>query len=90
MFTQTLNAYADKPAGELVGAALELAQEIHRQQDRICSLAAALRCQLEPQGGKESPDYSALCLAELLEELLSDGEQQYRLRDCLQAMESRV
>lgn len=75
------------PAGR-AAFALEIAQEISEEGERLYAVASALVDRLTPQEGQDADDLVALRLAETLRNMLSDHAQHYLLDECLEAMRS--
>ncbi|MBK9783397.1 MAG: hypothetical protein IPP59_03925 [Betaproteobacteria bacterium] len=81
------NRYISMSADERTGAALEIAEEISEQGERLFCLASALRDNLAANFDEMKGHSGALRLAELLEELMGEKGSQNSLLDCLKAMQ---
>lgn len=73
-----------------VEAALEMAEAISNRKERLYAVATALVSQLTPSVGDDPFDNVALRLAEVLEDMLTDHSQHFRLTDCLEVMQSNL
>lgn len=80
------NSYQTIPQARKVLSAIEMAQEITLEHERLYAVATALVSQLTPQGETDPIEPIALRLSEVLEGLLCDVSQQRRLIQCLEAM----
>lgn len=67
--------------------ALAMATEIAEQDNRLFSLASAIRDQLAQELGEDKSSSHAFGLTELLCELMSDSAQSILLRECLGTMQ---
>lgn len=93
--TSTANApttrreyYSSISEGRRIEAALEMIREIGEEMERHYVLASTLVLQLKPNVGDDPVDSVALRLAEVLEKMLTEHGQYYRLIDCLEVMQS--
>ena len=68
--------------------ALEMATEMFEDRERMYAVANALLARLLPANGEAAHDIGVLRLAEVLNEMMSDCDQHYRLIDCLKAMQT--
>ena len=85
--TNALNRYTVMSADRRTEAAIEIAEEISEQSERLFCLASALRDNLAANFDEMKGHSGAFRLAELLEELMSEKGSQNSLLDCLKAMQ---
>lgn len=86
-FTPTrISRYATASQSERVEFAVEMMEEIIADKERFYAIAAAIVTQLKPRGDDDCADPVAFRLAEVLENVLADTDQQNRLLDCIKSM----
>lgn len=83
----TSNNYLSYTAEMRATLALEMADELKEQNERMVALAISIRNQLAPKEDGNSDNFTAFRLAELLEEVMGNTTQHDSLRSCLEAMQ---
>mgnify|MGYP000518816275 CR=1 FL=1 len=84
--TDLPNAYAALSQERRVQSALEMAHEITEEKERMYAVALALLSRLTPAAGDDHIEVGAFRLAEVLEEMLANCAQHYRMIECVEAM----
>ena len=81
-----LDYYSSLSPEHRTANALEMLGEIIDDKSRFFALASSITELLRPAPGEDSPEPNAFRLSEVLEDLVADLAQHYRLRDCIRAM----
>lgn len=68
----------------------EMAGELRDKSSRACAPAMTICDMLKPDGDADSPHDQAWRLAEVLEEMMADCAQEYRLEGCLKSLRSAI